>query len=396
MPQKKRALLYGINNYYHEDVPDLRGCVNDVKNISKLLKESFGFPASAIRGRTDKEVVLKTIVDDWKWLVRDAQPGDQLVFHFSGHGSQVANEQDDDIESDGLDEILCLYDMDFNDPETYLLDDTIGEWIDKLKPGVKLTFLLDCCHSGTGTRSLSPKFDAYNRSLRSFPLVMTRETDTRKKNMGTRAFGDHETPEDESLVVARYLVPPGNVLRSVESRSAKRQAEQHRRTTNSKSTVQQNHVRFSGCHDEQTSADAFIEGQFQGAFSSFFRKAVEEDQRIGHDDLIIRIREMLDAANFTQTPQLFPPGITTSVLDGLDDPRISQPEPGTTHDDTDSTADLRRQIRKLTSEVERLNKLLSADSPTEARKKRTKNSTSSSQTVIVYVHGNLPAPEGIL
>ena len=90
----------------------------------------------------------------WKWLLKGAERGDRLVFHFSGHGSQIADIDGD--EDDGADELLCLYGMDWNDPKTYLLDDEIHEWTQQIPAGVAVTFLLDCCHSGTGTRNSRP------------------------------------------------------------------------------------------------------------------------------------------------------------------------------------------------------------------------------------------------
>ena len=51
-----------------------------------------------------------------KWLLKDAKPGDRLVLHFSGHGSQIPA----DHEEDGVAEMICLQNMDFHDPSTFL------------------------------------------------------------------------------------------------------------------------------------------------------------------------------------------------------------------------------------------------------------------------------------
>ena len=79
------------------------------------------------------------------WLVQDCQPGDSLVFYFSGHGSQQINHNGDEI--DGYDETLCP--MDYQ-TEGIILDDEINETIVRpLPPRVKLHAIIDACHSGT-------------------------------------------------------------------------------------------------------------------------------------------------------------------------------------------------------------------------------------------------------
>lgn len=40
------------------------------------------------------------------WLVRGAQPGDALFFHYSGHGGQAKATQGD--EADGMNEVSAL------------------------------------------------------------------------------------------------------------------------------------------------------------------------------------------------------------------------------------------------------------------------------------------------
>lgn len=79
------------------------------------------------------------------WLVQGCQPGDSLVFHYSGHGSQQRNYSGD--EADGYDETLCPLDF---ETQGMIVDDEINETIVKPLPhGVKLHALIDACHSGT-------------------------------------------------------------------------------------------------------------------------------------------------------------------------------------------------------------------------------------------------------
>src|SRR4051812_47392441 len=147
----KRALLIGINKY-QIDGADLRGCVNDVQDLSAALVECYGFKKSDITVLTDGAATKKAMQSGIKALLRDSKKGDVAVVHYSGHGSNVPDDNGD--ESDGRDEILCPTDLNWDDP---LRDDWLRTTFDSLKPGVNLTVIMDCCHSGTNTREFLPR-----------------------------------------------------------------------------------------------------------------------------------------------------------------------------------------------------------------------------------------------
>jgi len=146
----KRALLVGINRY---KIPgaDLRGCVNDVKNMRSVLSRYYGFADKDIRTLTDLQATKKAMQSEITRLIGKARAGDVLLFHYSGHGSNVPDKNGD--EADARDEILCPTDLDWLDP---LLDDWLRVEFDKLPAGVNFTVIMDCCHSGTNTRAIQP------------------------------------------------------------------------------------------------------------------------------------------------------------------------------------------------------------------------------------------------
>ena len=146
----KRALLIGINKYQMPGA-DLRGCVNDVKDLSAALVEFHGFKKGDITVLTDGEATKKAMQAGIKKLVREAKKGDVAVLHYSGHGSNVPDDNSD--EADGRDEILCPTDLDWDDP---LRDDWLRTTFDGLRAGVSFTVIMDCCHSGTNTRAILP------------------------------------------------------------------------------------------------------------------------------------------------------------------------------------------------------------------------------------------------
>ena len=77
--------------------------------------------------------------------MKDCQPGDSLVFYFSGHGLQQKDLQEDEI--DGFDETICPVDF---MREGMIVDNDINSLIVRpLKEGVTLHAIVDACHSGT-------------------------------------------------------------------------------------------------------------------------------------------------------------------------------------------------------------------------------------------------------
>ncbi|KAI4299101.1 hypothetical protein L6164_032592 [Bauhinia variegata] len=143
----KRAVLCGVT--YRSRKLRLKGPTNDVNNMKELLKKVFEFPEESILVLTEQENDIqptkKNILESLHWLVKDCQPGDSLVFYFSGHGLQQPDSNED--ESDGFDESLCPVDF---LREGMIVDDDINSilvW--PLQKGVTLHAIVDACHSGT-------------------------------------------------------------------------------------------------------------------------------------------------------------------------------------------------------------------------------------------------------
>ncbi|XP_062092257.1 metacaspase-1-like [Humulus lupulus] len=146
---RKRALICGVS--YKNTRHELKGCINDAKCMKYLLINKFSFPESSIVMLTEEETdpykrpTKQNMRMAMYWLVHGCQPGDSLVFHFSGHGSQQKDYNGDEI--DGYDETLCPLDY---ESQGMIVDDEINATIVKPLPaGVKLHAIIDACHSGT-------------------------------------------------------------------------------------------------------------------------------------------------------------------------------------------------------------------------------------------------------
>jgi len=151
-----KAVLVGIN--YRGTRNELGGCINDVINTRKQVLTEY--PTAKIELMTDDTPTKPTrdnILGKLNDLVNNAQPGDTLIFHYSGHGSQVPDLEGD--EEDGYDETICP--IDFINRRTIIVngirrtvdseitDDEIHGIISNIPKNVNFLMLSDSCHSGT-------------------------------------------------------------------------------------------------------------------------------------------------------------------------------------------------------------------------------------------------------
>jgi hypothetical protein len=170
-----RAVLVGVNEYERPDIPSLRGCVNDVLLVRKLLRRWFGVQNCHIRLLVDARATKAEILRRLRESLAAADPGDLVVFYFSGHGSQIRDRDGDEL-SDQLDELLCPYDMDW-DEHRYIVDDEFDRIVASAPEDVLLEAFFDCCFWGAeppgftraipaaepGVRYATPPVDIYAR-----------------------------------------------------------------------------------------------------------------------------------------------------------------------------------------------------------------------------------------
>jgi hypothetical protein len=270
-----RALIVGINKY-QDPANNLRGCVNDALMMAKIATDHAGFPHDQVRLLCDQRATTAAIRSRLKWLVKDAAPGSSLLFHYSGHGSQVRDRNGDELD-DHLDEIICPHDLNWDDPIT---DDEFAALIATVPADVRLTIVLDCCHSGTATREFFK-----------------------------------ERPKAGEPMRLRYLTPPPDVAwraaAGVEVDTASPE-----RTVNMKAKrvgvqrfglalTDQNVVLVAGCKSTQTSADAFIDHDYHGALTYGLYQALEGAKyQATNRQLVQKAAAWLSSNHYEQVPQL--------------------------------------------------------------------------------------------
>jgi hypothetical protein len=272
-PPRRTALLVGIN-YNNNPDARLNGCYNDVVNASQYLRSVLGYAPSAISILTDghrNESTTTTattstitgastipptrenILAGISALISGMIPGDEAVFHFSGHGSLVRDTNGDEVA--GYDSCLCALD------DTIITDDEIRTLlINKVPRGARLYVILDCCHNGTGC-DIRYKYEDYSILL-SPPSVRIPVWRTEQK-----AFTND-----------KYANTIGDVFM------------------------------ISGSRDDQTSADDYINNEYAGALThalfSILRTNQARIRTYSWSELLREVRHFMRVNRYAQIPQI--------------------------------------------------------------------------------------------
>jgi hypothetical protein len=267
------ALLVGINKY--ASAP-LSGCVNDVLDMADLLVSVYGFLPQNIRMLVDERATTAAIKERLEWLVSGLKAGDRLVFHFSGHGTQVVT-RNKKQELDGLDECICPFDFDWTD-ERMIRDKDFAKLFARIPPSVNFVWLSDSCHSGDLQRDLAPPLrEGRVLGVRHYP----KPVDIAWREKGAQSLG------------LDFLYP----FKTYKDRGP---------------------LLLSGCKSDQTSADASFTGRANGAFTYYLIKELkaaaeaESPVELPLSQLVARIQQSMKHAGFRQEPQLVGPPARTS------------------------------------------------------------------------------------
>jgi uncharacterized caspase-like protein len=257
--EMNRALLVGINKYPGSP---LCGCVNDVTDMAEFLVDRCGFKSSEIRLLVDGRATTKAIQTRLAWLIRGAKAGDRLLFHYSGHGAQVATRNADE-ELDGRDEVICPVDFDWSD-EHMIRDKQFHELFHTIPDGVEFNWISDSCHSGDLDKEI--------------------------------------LPPDQHLPLPKRLVPPADIR--WRNRAA---VESNTPFCGLVGAVEQlNLALIAGCRSDQTSADAWFGNRPNGALTYYLLRALESPAGLKEPlaQLIPAVRSALKRGGYNQQPQL--------------------------------------------------------------------------------------------
>jgi Ca2+-binding EF-hand superfamily protein len=280
---RQRAVTVGIN--YIGLQCQLSGCINDSDTFVHMLTTEFGYSVQDIRQLRDdhpqRMPSKKNLLAALSWLVSGASEGDHLFFHYSGHGTQ--QEDTDGDEMDGKDD--CIVPCDFQH-HGFISDDELRSLlVESLPKGVRLTCILDCCHSGTALDL------PYKVTIKENKLV-----DIKKK-------AAHKTKKLSEADV----------------------------------------VMISGCKDTQTSADcgAGMAGNTKsaGAMTTAFKNVITRHKDGTFHKVLDEIRKFLKSNKFAQVPQM-----SSEHFLKLDDCFMPEAEPAETAPEKPLRAPVRKAL----------------------------------------------------
>jgi len=319
-----KAILFGINDY--AKISDLRGCLNDLASVRELLTQTCQFDDRNIRTYENKQVVWSAIEEGFDWLAKGSGVGDRLVFHFSGHGSYITSESSDK----DVDELICLYDMDWDNDDTFVRDVDLGKLTQKVSSGARLTIVLDSCHSGTGTRALTANLQMARTISSRSPLMIISDT-AHQLAKRDGAIADHvdrlghgvagtmrmlkrnETPP----VYARFVEPPTTIRKSqLESGGDVPRGVLRIRALGESMRSELNHQLLAAAKETETAADAYIGGDYHGAFSFYLCDAAKEHSVDSYDAVMRETRVRIKREGYGQNPRIEGPFATERLFGG--------------------------------------------------------------------------------
>lgn len=89
-PGKNHFFAIGINKYESEKIPKLHNACRDITDLSKVLKDEYGFDDQVIL--LDGEATRSNFINKLNQLPAKIEPEDKLLIYYSGHGKVDDND----------------------------------------------------------------------------------------------------------------------------------------------------------------------------------------------------------------------------------------------------------------------------------------------------------------
>lgn len=262
-----RALLIGIDEYKAPDVPDLRGCENDVELMRATLLDKFNVLPENVKMLKNEQATRQGIIGAFQThLIEKTQPGDIVILHYSGHGSQMVDSSKDEI--DGYDESLVPHDS-RTEGVFDISDDEISGLLNQLTEKTRnVTFIFDSCHSGSASRG--------GNTIRMIKADTRQLPPAEPFALSTRGTGEGETD-----------------FRQNDS----------------------DYVLISGCRATELSNEAMFAGRRHGVMTWFLVQALRAaNNHSTYKSVMDEVRAEATARYASQHPQLEGPGINLAVF----------------------------------------------------------------------------------
>ncbi|MBD0254981.1 MAG: caspase family protein, partial [Cytophagales bacterium] len=214
---RKVALIVAVGAYPAAGGWRNTSAGNDVRLIREVLA-LHGFAPQHITVLADGRATKAGITGALDALIAGARKDDVVMIHFSAHGQQVFDDNDDEF--DGFDEALVPYDAakvygeNGYRGEHHLRDDELGEKLQRLGAkvgaGGSILVTLDACHSGSGTRGAGAapaRGTGEPLAPPGYAPVRKRGDDSDEWRAGSQARGEAQEAPGAPLVVISAAGP---------------------------------------------------------------------------------------------------------------------------------------------------------------------------------------------
>ncbi len=240
------ALLVGINQYHPESkVGSLTGCTNDIDAYEAFFRQNYTHAiqkAEDVVVLRDAEATYTNLINTFQEHLSKAKAGDIALFVYCGHGAQeLTSPEYKQFFPDGKGETIVCYDSRLKNGQD-LADKELGVLLYELNQAAHIVCILDCCHSGSGTRDVAASQFA-----------------------GIRRVATKDTPRPYDTYFFANKYPKGAGLNLPKSK----------------------HILLAACRAEEEARELTNR---RGFFSTFLVKTLEADPNQSYADLFMRTR----------------------------------------------------------------------------------------------------------
>lgn len=261
------GLLIGIDEY---DGAPLKGCINDSEAVKEYLQHTVHPDFLHIETLWNKNATKANISNGFLSHLAQAKAGDVVFVHYSGHGSyEPADPIFWDMTPNRTNEVMVTVDsLSPYGLKNPMADKELRWLINQIaKNNAHIVMIMDCCHSGSGTRSLTGVRSRYTAAPTS----------------GVRGVDDFVFAQAKyGGDLAKVLTPQNQFF-----------VENGR------------HILLSGCRNNQTAKELNIDGKQRGIFTySMLDILKNSGGNVSYRDIVRRATARVVNTVSEQVPQL--------------------------------------------------------------------------------------------